>query len=122
MTAKPQLDILIQMKAIEEADVFNKQMSDAGYIAYGDALGKGGRLFSRWENGAKTVNLHIYQPESPEVWEYTAVRDYLISHPQEAKDYAALKIELHKKYPNDYLKYREFKDPYINDLKKRITA
>lgn len=122
MSAKPQLDILVQMKDAGEADACNEALADAGYKAYGDVLGKGGRLFSRWEHGEKAVNLHVYPPGSPAVGEYINVRDYLISHPIEAKDYAALKMELFQKYPDDYLKYREYKDPYIDAMKGRITG
>ena len=120
MAAKPQLDILVQMQNASDADAFTEALAAAGYTAYGDALKKGGRLFSRWENGEKVVNLHVYQPESPAVGEYIKVRDYLISHPEEAAAYAALKMELYEKYPDDYLKYREYKDPYIDAMKERI--
>lgn len=122
MTAKPQLDILMQVKIIKGVDAFNKKMQEAGYTVYGDALRKNGRLFSRWDNDAKVVNLHIYQPESPVAREYLAVRDYLLSHPQEAKAYEAFKLKLYKKYPADYLKYREHKDQYMTELIKRIGS
>lgn len=121
MVAKPQLDILIQVVDITQVDICNDAMVAAGYVAYGDALQQHGRLFSRWNNDVKIVNVHIYQPESPAVRGYIGVRDYLIAHPGEAEKYAALKRELYKKYPHDYLKYRELKDPYIDKLKQRIT-
>lgn len=120
MAAKPQLDILVQMSDISKADAFNNSLQAIGYEAYGDALQKGGRFYSKWEHGEKVVNLHVYQPDAHAVWEYVAVRDYLRGNPQEAKDYAALKIELYKKYPTDYLKYREIKDAYMAEMIKRI--
>jgi GrpB-like predicted nucleotidyltransferase (UPF0157 family) len=122
MTAKPQLDILMTVQNIEDVDNFVVAMKKAGYRSYGDILGKGGRLFSRWNGDTKTINLHVYQPHSPIVQEYIAVRDYLLVNPDEASKYAAYKIELYNKYPNDYLKYREFKDPYIVSMQERIAA
>lgn len=120
MSAKPQLDVLVQVQNISDADDCTEAMTQAGYAAYGDMLHKGGRLFSRWKGGSKLVNVHVFEVTSPIVWEYLAVRDYLRTHKQEAKDYAALKLNLYEKYPTDYLKYREFKDPYIEELKTRI--
>jgi GrpB-like predicted nucleotidyltransferase (UPF0157 family) len=120
MAAKPQLDILIQVEGIESVDGHNDALSQAGYEAYGDMLHKGGRLFSKWRDGTKTVNLHVFETASPIVREYILVRNYLCAHPEEAEAYAALKVDLYKKYPNDYLKYRQFKDPYIAGLLSRI--
>lgn len=122
MAAKPQLDILVQVKNIKDADNHNDPLLRAGYKSYGDILHKGGRLFSKWEGKVKTVNLHVYEATSPIVWEYISVRDYLRTHPEEAKAYADLKINLYKEYPTDYLKYREFKDPYIEALIGRIRS
>ena len=116
MAAKPQLDILLTVDAIEQADARTDDLKKSGYEAYGDALQKGGRLFSRWENGEKIVNLHVFLADSPVINEYIAMRDFLLAHPQAAKAYAALKLELYKKYPDDYLKYREFKDPFIKEM------
>jgi GrpB-like predicted nucleotidyltransferase (UPF0157 family) len=122
MKAKPQLDILMTVKNISEIDTYNKPMKEAGYEVYGDILNKGGRLFSRWKEGTKTVNLHVYQPDSQIVWEYIAVRDYLLANPDEALKYSDFKTDLYNKYPDDYLKYRELKDPYMISLQKRIAA
>ena len=122
MAAKPQLDILVQVEKIEYADNYTDALRKVGYEPYGDMLHKGGRLFSKWKGKVKVVNLHVYETSSPIVWEYLSVRDYLRTHPQEAEAYASLKIELYKKYPDDYLKYREFKDPYIDALKERIRS
>ena len=120
MSAKPQLDILVQMRNISDADDCRQAMTQAGYVAYGDMLHKGGRLFSRWKGDSKLVNVHVFEATSPIVWEYLAVRDYLRTHKKEAEDYAALKLSLYAKYPTNYLKYRELKDPYIEALKTRI--
>jgi GrpB-like predicted nucleotidyltransferase (UPF0157 family) len=122
MKAKPQLDILMTVKNISDIDAYNEPMKKAGYEVYGDILDKGGRLFSRWNGGTKTVNLHVYQPDSPIVLEYIAVRDYLLANPDEALKYSAFKTDLYNKYPNDYLKYREHKDPYMISLQERIES
>ncbi len=122
VAAKPQLDILVQVHSITEVDTYNDRLKDMGYEAYGDMLHKCGRLFSKWKNGEKTVNLHFYEISSPIVWEYTAVRDFLRSNPDEAQKYSELKLDLYSKYPEDYLAYRKIKDPYIYNLQERIKA
>jgi GrpB-like predicted nucleotidyltransferase (UPF0157 family) len=120
MSGKPQLDILATMQNVEDADAFGEKLAEHNYKAYGDVLKKGGRLFSRWDGDAKTANFHIYEPGSPAIQEYLVVRNYMIAHPEVAQEYADLKLELVKKYPSDYLKYREYKDPRLNALKRRI--
>jgi len=120
MAAKPQLDILVQVPDITAIDALQQQVEAADYVAYGDALKKGGRLFSRWKAGAKIINVHVFETGSPAVNEYISVRDFLRTHPEEAEKYAAFKLELYKKYPTDYLKYREYKDPYLEQLRSRI--
>ncbi len=122
MAAKPQLDILLQVRNIKVAEDYTKALQKAGYVAYGDMLHKGGRLFSRLKGDTKLINLHVFEATSPIVWEYISVRDYLREHEQEAKEYATFKLSLYAKYPTDYLKYREFKDPYIEELRKRIKS
>lgn len=122
MAAKPQLDILLQVRGIKDTDELTETLQEAGYIAYGDMLHKGGRLFSKWKRDTKVINLHVFEASSPIVWEYISVRNYLRTYEQEAKDYAAMKLSLYAKYPTDYLKYREFKDPYIEELKNRIKS
>lgn len=50
-------------------------------------------------------------------WRQTiAFRDYLLANPETAQEYAALKIELAKKYPNDILSYNDGKDEFINRI------
>ncbi|MGB4758953.1 MAG: GrpB family protein [Candidatus Saccharimonadales bacterium] len=120
MAAKPQLDILIQVQNIDSVDAFNTAMETAGYTPYGDILSKGGRLYSRWKDDTKTVNVHVYQKDSPIIWEYIGTRDYLLAHPQKAAEYARFKIGLYQKYPDDYLKYREYKDGYVEKLQQQI--
>jgi GrpB-like predicted nucleotidyltransferase (UPF0157 family) len=121
MAAKPQLDILIQVQDIIESDMLEEAMQAVGYQAYGNALKQGGRMFSRWDGDVKTVNVHVFQADSPIVQRYISVRDFLLTHPKEAEAYAQLKLDLYKKYPSDYLKYRELKDPYIDALRARIS-
>lgn len=120
MTSKPQLDILVLVEDVAVADALSDRLITEGYTSHGNILNKGGRLFSRWEGNGKTVNLHVYPPESQMVWQFVATRDYLIAHPDEAKAYAELKLELHKRYPHDYLKYREHKDPWLDALHERM--
>jgi GrpB-like predicted nucleotidyltransferase (UPF0157 family) len=46
-------------------------------------------------------------------WDESRFRDYLISHPETAVEYAGLKLKLAELYPNDREKYTESKTEFI---------
>jgi GrpB-like predicted nucleotidyltransferase (UPF0157 family) len=53
-----------------------------------------------------------------EHWERLLFRDYLIAHPQTARAYERIKIELATAHPNDRVGYTNGKTAFI----QRITA
>ncbi|MBU6389834.1 GrpB family protein [Patescibacteria group bacterium] len=122
LASKPQIDILVEFEEGSDLDRYNDALTQVGYTVYGDVLGKGGRLFSRWQDGMKTVNLQFHYAGSLPVREHLAVRDYLCSHPDEVAAYARLKLDLFERYPDDYLKYREYKDEFMRRLLQRVDA
>ena len=46
-------------------------------------------------------------------------RDYLIRHPEAAKEYTALKMRLAEQYPTDRDTYLEGKAPFIEDVLRK---
>jgi GrpB-like predicted nucleotidyltransferase (UPF0157 family) len=48
-----------------------------------------------------------------EQWERLLFRDYLIEHPEVAKEYEALKLRLADEYPNDRIAYTEGKTAFV---------
>ena len=120
MVGKPTIDILVLVNDVSFADKFNQQMEAVGYKAKGAYVMPGTRLFVKEKDNVVFVNTHVFQADDPHVKEMLSLRDYLRTHPETAKEYSQLKVELYKKFENDYGQYRKLKDAYMNDLKRKI--
>jgi GrpB-like predicted nucleotidyltransferase (UPF0157 family) len=48
-----------------------------------------------------------------EHWERLLFRDYLIEHPDSAKEYEIIKVRLAENFPNDRVTYTEAKTEFI---------
>lgn len=122
MAGKPTIDVLVIVKDAAEVDALNAKMARLGYLAMGEYVAPGGRLFILEKNGDRLVNIHCFEPQHPKTKRFLAVRDYLRSNPEEAKAYANLKLELFSKYPNDYGAYREAKDKFMKELDRKAEV
>lgn len=115
--AKPVIDILLIVNDIEKVDDYNKAMVELGYEPKGE-FGLPGRRFFMKGGNDRTHHIHCYQEGDPEVTRHLAFRDYMRSHPEEARKYSCLKEELAKKYPEDIECYIEGKNDYIKHVEK----
>ncbi|MFB9326665.1 GrpB family protein [Paenibacillus aurantiacus] len=115
MHAKPIIDVLVEVRDIEAVDAYNDNMRRLGY----QPKGENGIPLRRYFNkgGAqRTHHVHVFQAGSEHVTRHLAFRDYLTAHPEEAKRYAELKIELARQYPSDMNAYIEGKDALAKEL------
>ncbi len=116
--AKPVIDILIEVKDIENIDEYNHEMNKLGYIPKGEFGIKGRRFFLKglYE---RTNHLHVFQTGDEEIQKHLNFRDYMISHPKIAKEYEALKKDLAVKFRHDNEGYCSGKDEFIKDIDKK---
>ena len=121
LAGKPTIDMLVTVKNIEIADELTGQLEGVGYIAFGDYIGQGSRLFAREEDNARLVNVHVFETSSSKVSSMIGLRDYFRSHPKVVAEYSKLKLDLFTKYPNDYATYRKHKDEWMEALKQSIS-
>lgn len=121
MSGKPTIDVLVIVDKIENVDHVVDAMSAIGYVALGEYVTSGGRLFAKEIDGERIVNVHCFKAAHPHAQEMIAMRDFFQNNPDKAKEYAELKIDLFQKYPNDYKSYRAFKDPYLTKIKEQIA-
>lgn len=117
--AKPIIDIMAEVKDINKVDNCNKQMEELGYKALGEYGIPKRRFFQKGGNN-RTHYVHIFQTGNKEIKRHIAFRDYLISHPEKAKEYSSLKEKLEKKYRYDIDKYQEGKDKFIKKIDKLL--
>ncbi|SHJ89575.1 GrpB domain, predicted nucleotidyltransferase, UPF0157 family [Clostridium amylolyticum] len=113
--AKPVIDIMVIVKDICKVDMLNNEMLTIGYFSKGKYGIKGRRFFVKGQNN-RTHNVHVYQTGHYEILRQLNFRDYLIAHPNEAKNYQNLKKELSEKFKFNIDKYNKGKDSYIKDI------
>ncbi|MEY8303516.1 GrpB family protein [Anaerosalibacter bizertensis] len=118
--AKPTIDIIIGVKDIDEIDNYNKDMAKLGYEAKGENGIKDRRFFIRGRC-ERTHHVHVFQIDNPEIKRHLNFRDYMIAHPEEAKEYGDLKKRLAKKFKYNSQAYCDGKDLFIKYIDKKAT-
>jgi len=117
MKAKPVIDMMCTVKVIKKMDLFNEQLIQLGYDVMGE-WGIKGRRFFRKGGENRTHHIHVYQFDSPQIKRHLAVRDYLRTHPEEVRQYIALKEQLVLMY-GDTRDYSKAKHHFVSELEQR---
>ena len=121
LAAKPIVDVLVEVTDLEEtrgriAPVLEAQGYD---YFWRPTHGDDGPPFYAWfikrdpSSGARTHHIHMVERDFVDHWDRLLFRDYLIEHPQAARDYQSLKRRLASAYPNDRVAYTEGKTEFI---------
>jgi GrpB-like predicted nucleotidyltransferase (UPF0157 family) len=115
MPAKPVIDILLEVPSFREArrkliPIFNQP--ECEYWGYDDHI-----LFIKRKEFLGTRTHHIHAaPSGGRFWERIAFRDYLRTHPDDAKRYAALKNGLASPHATDREAYTDAKGSFIQEI------
>ena len=115
--AKDIVDVLIEISAGEDMAEAAKALTQNGFIEMGRnesriSLNKG---YTKKGFSEKVYHVHLrFAGDNDELY----FRDYLNAHPDAAKEYEAIKMELWKKYEHNRDAYTEGKSEFI----KRWTA
>lgn len=117
--AKPIVDILVEMPQDSDWNMAQKIMESAGYICMSNSENRmsfnKGYTPEGYAEKVYHVHLHLYG-DNDEVF----FRDYLISHPEAAKEYERLKLSLLPKYRNNRDGYTEAKTEFVKDIMARL--
>lgn len=115
--AKPIIDILIVVDSPDKMKQAASLLQNNGYIIMSTAESRISLNKGYTENGfaERVFHLHIrLENDTDEIY----FRDYLISHPDIAKDYEQLKLALWKQYEHDRDGYTGAKTEFV----KKYTA
>ncbi len=114
--AKPIIDMLLEVDEIGRLDDRSAALERLGYEAMGEFGIPGRRYFHKEDaSGTRTHHVHAFQADSPEIERHLAFRDYMIAHPEAARQYGALKRRLAREHPDDIEAYMDGKDPFIKE-------
>ncbi|HEY0079896.1 MAG TPA: GrpB family protein [Pyrinomonadaceae bacterium] len=120
--AKPVIDLLVEVRDINEVDGRSSAIESLGYEVKGE-FGIPGRRYFRKDNreGIRTHQIHAFEAGSAEVERHLAFRDYMIAHPVEAQGYSELKRKLAEEHPQNPDGYMDGKDGFIKEIDRRAT-
>lgn len=127
LASKPIIDLLVEVRSLRAARTKIAPILQAqGYDyfwrpSFGDDVPPWYAFFIRRdERGTRTHHIHMITRRMTfrEHWERLLFRDYLIAHPQTAREYERLKAELAAAHPNDRAAYTAGKTAFI----RRVTA
>ncbi len=119
MIAKPIIDMFVEVPSFELAlpNVVPVLTREGCEYFWRDDRPPGHMMFLRHAgpDGARDLHMHM-APPGHKLWERLAFRDYVIAHPNRAAEYAALKQELARRYPEDREAYTAGKGPLVREL------
>jgi GrpB-like predicted nucleotidyltransferase (UPF0157 family) len=119
LSAKPIVDILVEVTSLEEirrriAPILEAQGYD---YFWRPTFGDDGPPFYAWfikrdADGKRTHHIHMVESHF-EHWDRLFFRDYLIGHPGVAREYEDLKTKLAAANPSDRIAYTQAKGEFI---------
>lgn len=118
LAAKPVIDIMIGVHSLNDAPFFIPPLEALGYeyIARHEALLPERRYLHRIVNHQHTHHLHMVEPGSRFFEVQLLFRDYLRTHPADARRYAELKYALAEKFRNDREAYTDGKTALVEEI------
>jgi len=119
LAAKPIIDILVEVRSLEETRLRIVPILEAqGYeYFWRPTWGDDTPPFYAWfikrdSEGRRTHHLHMVERHF-EHWDRLLFRDYLKAHPEAAEEYQRLKMRLAARYPHDRVAYTKGKTDFI---------
>ncbi len=128
LAAKPIVDMLIEVPSL--LDVHRRlapELERQGYEYLWRPSWHDGSIpdytwfIKRSPSGQRTHHLHMLEPASPD-WERLLFRDYLILHPEIAREYEVLKRRLAAESRNDRIIYAKEKTRFITKVTREARA
>ncbi len=124
LAAKPILDIIVGVSHKKDWPKLIKPLEMAGYV-YWEENPKTDEMF--FVKGMppfgkkRTHHVHIYELYEERWNRELSFRDYLIAHPNEAKNYESIKKNLATRFQYDREAYTKWKKPYIETVMTNIN-
>jgi GrpB-like predicted nucleotidyltransferase (UPF0157 family) len=116
LSAKPIIDMMAPVTSLDHADALGHCLATAGYQKIDAGFFK--RRFFRRQADDADLAYHLHLVVSP-IWPLKnelLFRDWLIQHPEVARTYETLKLELAAKYGDDMPRYTTEKNSFLRSI------
>ena len=115
--SKPIIDINIQTDDLDDFIKYTESKVEGEvYTVKKEPTMGGDYLIRKEEDGKVKAFIHVYATGDMNCLTSIMFRDYMNKHPDEAKRYEDLKLELYEKYNGDRKEYVQGKDEYIKSV------
>ena len=120
LLAKPTVDILLEVAENTPAETIRKIAEECGYTVMAESFMAEYRLdlckgYTLHGFAGRVFHLHIRYPGD---YDEIVFCEYLKNHPGKAREYAALKMELQKKFKHNRDAYTDAKGAFIQECVK----
>ena len=119
LSAKPVIDMLLEVASLSDLDKLDHVMVDLGYRPRGEN-GIAGRRYYTKGGDARTHHLHAFVVGDAPIQRHLAFRDYLRVNPDVCAEYAAIKRAAALACDNDAAVYSQLKNDFIATHEARI--
>lgn len=117
LTAKPIIDILIEVSSLTKLDLANEKLEALGYRVKGEN-GISGRRYFQKGGTQRSHQVHAFQTNDVHLLRHLAFKEYLIAHPEIATEYGAIKKFAASKCDNNAKIYMALKNDFIQKHEK----
>ena len=121
LAAKPIIDMDVLLVSGDALPAAIERLATLGYAHQGD-LGIPEREAFLAPAGESPHHLYVCPPQSREFRRHLALRDYLRSHPKDAKVYGDLKQALALRFSQDRAAYMAGKGEFVTELLNRALS
>lgn len=118
--AKPTIDLMPMVRDLGGIDA--KAIQELGYEWRGEFGLSGRRYCTLTDAGKRLFNVHIFEDGSTHAARMIAFRDYLFSHPDEARAYENEKMCAAAAHPDNTLAYNDAKSDWLQACERRALA
>ena len=120
IVTKPIIDIGMAVTRFEEGYALVKPLEQLGYVYHGEN-GVPHRHYFDYGDPC-TMHLHVFGQDSEEWQNHILFRDFLIRHPELAKQYEQLKMELAEMFRTNRENYTDGKAEFIQKMIAQARA
>ena len=121
LAAKPIIDLQMSVAAIEPRGRYVPPLERLGYLFVPDPESPDFHFFAKPPERPRSHHVHVCEVGSEHEFRHLALRDYLRGNADEATRYAALKLEVARRFQQDRLGYIDAKEAYVGDLEARAV-